>query len=231
MLITLLKGILIGIIISAPLGPVGALCLRETLHGGQREGMLTGVGATLSDVLYGFLVYLGVGLVLDFVAEHDASLRLLGGVIILVFGFFLYRKAKTGEIKQSPTKRLSKLHGFRKVVTAFFVTIANPFIMLLMLPLYTRFQFVRETSTPILELSTALLGLAIGCMLWWYILTSGVQYLARRTGHGGIRIISRGIALLLAVLGLIGIYTGTNSILYPEVESIGSTMLEELHRN
>lgn len=231
MLITLLKGILIGIIISAPLGPVGALCLRETLHGGQREGMLTGVGATLSDVLYGFLVYLGVGLVLDFVAEHDASLRLLGGVIILVFGFFLYRKAKTGEIKQSPTKRLSKLHGFRKVVTAFFVTIANPFIMLLMLPLYTRFQFVRETSTPILELSTALLGLAIGCMLWWYILTSGVQYLTRRTGHGGIRIISRGIAVLLAILGLIGIYTGTSSILYPETEGIGSTMLEELQRN
>lgn len=231
MLITLFKGILIGIIISAPLGPVGALCLRETLYGGQREGMLTGIGATLSDVLYGFLVYLGVGLVLDFVAQHDASLRLLGGIIILVFGFLLYRKAQTGEIKQSPTKRLSRLHGFRKVVTAFFVTIANPFIMLLILPLYTRFQFVRETSTPILELSTALLGLAIGCMLWWYILTSGVQYLRRRTGHGGIRIISRSIAILLAVLGLIGIYTGTSSILYPEAEGAGSNALEELQRN
>ena len=37
MLLTLLKGILIGMIVSAPLGPVGILCLRETLHGGRRE--------------------------------------------------------------------------------------------------------------------------------------------------------------------------------------------------
>ena len=56
MLLTLLKGILIGMIVSAPLGPVGILCLRETLHGGRREGMLTGIGAMVSDVLYGFIV-------------------------------------------------------------------------------------------------------------------------------------------------------------------------------
>lgn len=217
MLITLLKGIIIGIAISAPLGPVGILCLRETLHGGRNEGLLTGIGATLSDILYGFVVYLGVGLVLDFVVQYDSLLRLIGGLIILIFALVLYSKARV-DIKQTPTRRLSKLHGTRKIATAFFVTVTNPFIMLLILPLYTRFQFVRETSTPILELVVALLGLGLGCMLWWYILTSIVQMLATRTGHGGIRIISRVIAIALGIVGLIGIYTGAEALIKGEAQ-------------
>ena len=143
MLLTLLKGILIGMIVSAPLGPVGILCLRETLHGGRREGMLTGIGAMVSDVLYGFIVYLGVGLVLDFVVQYDALLRLIGGVIIVVFAVWVYRNSHN-PVKTAPTQRLSKRHGARKMLTAFLVTISNPFIMLLMLPLYTRFHFVQS---------------------------------------------------------------------------------------
>lgn len=215
MIITLLKGIIIGIIISAPLGPVGILCLRETMHGGRREGLLTGLGATLSDVLYGFVVYWGVGLVLDFVVKYDPHLRLIGGVVIFMFALLLYQRSKH-EVKSTPTQRLSKMHGLRKVVTAFLVTIANPFIMLLMLPLYTRFQFVQESATPGLELLIALTGLAIGCMLWWYILTTTVRFITSRAGHGGIRIISRIIAGVLGILGLVGIYTGSETLLSGE---------------
>ncbi len=230
MLITLLKGIIIGIIISAPLGPVGILCLRETLHGGRREGLLTGLGATLSDVLYGFVVYWGVGLVLDFVIQYDPHLRLVGGVIIVIFALLLYHRSKY-EIKQTPTQRLSKMHGLRKVTTAFFVTIANPFIMLLILPLYTRFQFVRETSTPSWELFIALLGLAMGCMLWWYILTALVRFIASRTGHGGIRVISRAIACVLGVIGLIGVYTGAETLISGEPSKSSRLMeIKENHR-
>lgn len=209
MLITLLKGIIIGLIISAPLGPVGILCLRETLYGGKREGLLTGVGAMLSDVLYGFVVYLGVGLVLDFIQRYDDLLRIVGGVIIIVFAVILYRNADQ-PMKDTPTRRLSKLHGFRKVVTAFFVTVANPFIMPLILPLYTRFRFVQAEGFS-WELVIGLLGLGVGCMMWWYLLTSVVSWIANRTGHAGLRIISRVIAIVLGLLGLVGVYTGLES--------------------
>lgn len=215
MLITLIKGILIGMIISAPLGPVGVLCLRETIHGGRREGLLTGLGAMLSDVLYSFIVYLGVGLVLDFVLRYDAHLRVIGGIIIVAFAAHLYYKSR-GKIKQTPTQRLSKIHGLRKALTAFFVTLANPFIMLLILPLYTRFQFVRETSTPGLELTIALVGIALGCMLWWYILTGIIRYVTSRTGDNSIHIVSRIIAIILGTIGLIGIYTGIEALTQEE---------------
>lgn len=212
MLITLLKGILIGMIISAPLGPVGVLCLRETLSGGRREGLLTGLGAMISDVIYGLVVYIGVGMVLSLVSKYDAPLRISGGVIILLFSYILYRKAHHN-IKTSPTRRLSKAHGARKVITALLVTLSNPFIMFLILPLYARFGFVRETSYPELELSVAMLGLGLGCMLWWTIMTWLVLRLAKSTGTKGIKCLSYSIAVILAIIGVLGIYTGISDLI------------------
>lgn len=39
------RGIAIGIIMSAPMGPVGILCIQRTLDKGRRTGLYTGVGA------------------------------------------------------------------------------------------------------------------------------------------------------------------------------------------
>ncbi len=198
-------------IISAPLGPVGVLCLRETLHNGRREGLITGVGAMLSDVFYGILVYIGVGLIIDFIIQYDAPIRIIGGVIILAFSYYL---ARTGvKFKDKPTNRLSKMHGLRKVLTAFVVTLTNPFIMLLILPLYTRFQFVRPTAYPEWELLVAMLSIGAGCMIWWSLLTYWVRRLASSAGARGLRYISYGVATVLGIIGIIGIVTGADAMI------------------
>ena len=59
--VTILYGILIGVLVSCPMGPVGVLCVRRTLQNGRRAGMLTGIGAAASDLLYAAVTYLGVG--------------------------------------------------------------------------------------------------------------------------------------------------------------------------
>lgn len=49
-LIYIIKGIVIGIVASAPMGPVGILCIRRTIKKGRAYGVVTGAGAALSDV-------------------------------------------------------------------------------------------------------------------------------------------------------------------------------------
>ena len=46
----LVKGFVIGIVVSAPLGPVGVLCIQRTLNKGRWYGFVTGRGASLSDM-------------------------------------------------------------------------------------------------------------------------------------------------------------------------------------
>ena len=49
------KGFIIGVIVSAPLGPVGVLCIQRTLNKGRWYGLVTGMGAALSDTCYALL--------------------------------------------------------------------------------------------------------------------------------------------------------------------------------
>lgn len=209
---SIIYGIVIGMVISAPLGPVGLLCLRETIYGSRREGLLIGVGATLSDTIYALLVYQGVGLILEHIEAHNEILRLIGGFIILIFSYFVYRYAAK-KMKYEPTQRLSKRHGLRKVITAFLVTLSNPLIMFLILPLFARFNFVQSNSHPTATLLTAMSSIALGCMLWWTILTYIVQKLYCNIGEKGIKWIGYIVALILSIVGIISIYTGTTGLL------------------
>ena len=59
------KGILIGIIASAPMGPVGILCIQRTLNKGRWYGFITGVGAAISDIIYALTVGLGMSFIME----------------------------------------------------------------------------------------------------------------------------------------------------------------------
>ena len=64
-----LKGILIGIIASAPMGPVGVLTIQRTLNKGRWYGMITGVGAAVSDIIYALITGLGMSFVMDLITS------------------------------------------------------------------------------------------------------------------------------------------------------------------
>ena len=48
----LLKGFAIGLAISAPVGPIGLLCIRRSMVDGRLAGLFTGFGAATADAIY-----------------------------------------------------------------------------------------------------------------------------------------------------------------------------------
>ena len=48
----LVKGLVIGFSIAAPVGPIGVLCIRRTLAEGRLSGLLSGLGAATADAVY-----------------------------------------------------------------------------------------------------------------------------------------------------------------------------------
>ena len=57
---TLLRGLLIGFSIAAPVGPIGVLCIRWTLADGRVTGLAVGLGAAAADALYGAIAGFGL---------------------------------------------------------------------------------------------------------------------------------------------------------------------------
>ena len=107
------KGILIGIIASAPMGPVGILCVQRTLNKGRWFGFITGVGAAISDFIYALIVGLGMSFIMEPLQnpEYQFILQITGSIILLLFGIYCFISNPTKKIhKSGNVKGLSLIH-------------------------------------------------------------------------------------------------------------------------
>ena len=194
------KGIVIGIIVSAPLGPVGVLCIQRTLNKGRWYGFVTGIGAAISDIFYALLTGFGMSFVFDYVQQNMYYLQLLGSLMLLGFGVYTFRSNPVNSIRTISANKGTYVHN---MVTAFFVTLSNPLIIFLFIGLFARFSFVSNT---IYESFTSYIAIAMGALLWWFFITYSVNKVRKQFNLRAIirlnRIIGT-IVMVVAVLGLV----------------------------
>ena len=79
----LLRGLLIGFSIAAPVGPIGVLCIRRTLARGRASGLVSGLGAASADAVYGSVAALGLTAISTFLVDQQTWLRLVGGAFLV----------------------------------------------------------------------------------------------------------------------------------------------------
>ncbi len=80
------RGVVLGLAISAPVGPIGVLCIRRTLAEGRVVGLVSGLGAATADALYGALVAFGLTAVTSLLVGGTFWLQLIGGLFLLYLG-------------------------------------------------------------------------------------------------------------------------------------------------
>ena len=163
----LLKGILIGFSIAMPVGPIGLLCIRNSLTWGMRHGFVTGMGAATADMFYGAIAGFGVAALTSFLISYKTILQIVGGI------FLIYLGIKTALNKFSSSQEIKSPDQLWKVfLTTFFLTLTNPMTILSFVAIYASLGIVMEEGS---YLSAALitLGVFIGSALWWIILSFG----------------------------------------------------------
>ena len=80
------QGILVGVTIAAPVGPIGILCIRRTLAEGRLAGFISGLGAATADALYGAVAAFGLTFISVFLINQSYWLRLGGGIFLIYLG-------------------------------------------------------------------------------------------------------------------------------------------------
>lgn len=201
----LCKGVLIGILVSAPMGPVGVLCVQRTLNKGRWFGFVTGIGACLSDFIYALITGLGMSFVMDFISNshYRYILQISASVILMLFGLYSFRSnpMKNVHVSNKNTKGSLVHNG----VTAFLVTFSNPLIIMLMMGLFAQFAFIIPDHP--FEMSVGFFGIIAGAMLWWYGLTWLVDKIRAVFDTNGIQIINKvvgSIVIIMSIIVLIG---------------------------
>lgn len=208
-----IKGMIIGIVASAPMGPVGVLCIQRTLNKGRAYGFVTGTGAALSDILYALLTGYGLSFLYDIINNQTALLwmQLIGAGIMFFFGLHTYR---TNPMKNKRNVSHNKSSLVRNGITGFFITLSNPTIILLFLGLFTPLNFMLPEQ-PFFMQCIGYMSIFGGAVLWWFFITYVVSKLRERFDVRGVRVINRVIGCAVMTGSLIGavlIYTGVWSL-------------------
>ena len=195
------KGILIGLVASAPMGPVGVLCIQRTLNKGRWYGFLTGIGACVSDIIYALITGFGMSFVMDFVGnEHNRFvLQLSGSVVLLLFGIYCYRSNPTKNMHQSNKNQKGTLA--HNGITAFLVTLSNPLTIFLLIFLFAQFAFVVNDRP--FEMTIGYISIIIGAMLWWFGLTWLIDKVRGKFDNYGIVLINRVVGCIVVIFSVI----------------------------
>ena len=194
----IIKGLLIGIIASAPMGPVGILCIRRTLRKVRIYGLVTGAGAALSDILYALITGAGMAFAVNFIENKQNIfwMKLIGAVVLFAFGLYLFRSLpKAVPESNQPQKGNGTL--WSNFLTAFLLTLSNPLIIFLFLAVYNMFTFVIPNHW--FAQALGYLSIVGGAMLWWGGLTWVLVHMNDRLGNNFAQTLNRIIGTLVII--------------------------------
>ena len=204
------KGLLIGMIASAPMGPVGVLCVQRTLKKGRWYGFATGVGASASDMIYAAITGYGMAFVMDFVndPQNRYYLQIIGSLMLMGFGLYTYRTDPTRNMHQSSQEKGTLWYN---TWTAFLVTLSNPLIIFLFMALYAQFAFVLPNHP--FEMLVGFMSIVGGALLWWWGLTWLVDKIRMKFDENGIKIINQIIGVAVVIGSIIMLLGTTTNLL------------------
>lgn len=196
---TLLRGMLIGLSIAAPVGPIGVLCIRRTLAEGRGFGLACGLGAATADAFYGCIAGFGLTFISGALVSQQVWLRLIGGLFLCYLGV---RTFMTAPAHQPASARGKGLLG--AYASTLVLTLTNPTTILSFAAVFSGLGLANTTS----DYSLALLlvaGVFLGSALWWFVLSGGVSLLRARMTVGWLRWVNRLSGTIIAGFGLLAL--------------------------
>lgn len=199
------RGIAIGVIISAPMGPVGILCIQRTLDKGRREGLYTGIGAALSDLFYCLMTGFGLSFIEEFLERNQNVIQLVGSAVLIGFAIYLFRKNPAKDIKK-PTEP-SKNSPKKSILAGFLFTFSNPLILFLIIGLFARFNFLLP-EIRFYHYIIGFMAIYAGAFGWWWLVTFFVDKVRAHFNLRSMWLINRIIGIIILIFAVVGIVSG-----------------------
>jgi predicted secreted hydrolase/threonine/homoserine/homoserine lactone efflux protein len=194
------QGLLIGLAIAAPVGPIGVLCIRRTLTQGGRMGFLTGLGAATADALYGSVAGFGLAFVSGFLVEQGLWLRLAGGLFLLYLGVkTMLRRPVELEIKRDAKGYVGAY------LSTFFLTLTNPMTILSFTAVFAGLGIGSRVGGGYREAGWIVLGVFLGSASWWLILSGSVNFLRKKMDQQKLTWVNRISGVVITAFGLIAL--------------------------
>ncbi len=197
-LVLILSGLLIGVAVAAPIGPVNLICIRRTLKYGMLNGFASGAGAAVGDGVFAVVAAFGVTAVISFVAAYSGWLQLVGGVFLLGLGVRTWFDQPHLDDKL-PDGSLGDL--LPVISVTFFLTITNPATMLGFIAIFGGVADFTIGTEDYMRASILVASVIGGSVLWWAAITGFVSLFRDRMTDTGLALLNKVSAVIIVLFG------------------------------
>lgn len=200
-----LKTFALGLSIAAPVGPIGLLCIQQTLRGGVWCGFIAGLGAATADACYGALAAFGLAAASKVLLDHRRLLALGGGFFLIYLGARTLRREKESSREEQQTT-IPLRGAFRIWASTCFLTLANPMTILSFTAVFSSLageSMWTAGNAPLVMVS----GFFTGSLAWWFFLSGMVSLLRKAVSSRTMHAISRISGVIILLFGAYALAT------------------------
>lgn len=204
----LLRGLIIGVSIAAPVGPIGLLCIQRTVIQGHTSGFVSGLGAATADAVYGSVAGFGLDLVSNFLINPRIWIHLIGGALLLLLGI---KVLLTRPAEQAAQTKYTVRGIWWSYLSTFLLTITNPMTILAFVAVFAALG-VASSSNDYVSASFTVIGVFLGSALWWLILSSVAGWLRGKLNRTAILWMGKLSAVIIIGFGIVGIVSAGTTV-------------------
>ncbi len=204
----LIRALLLGVITSMPIGPIGILCIHKTIYEGKKHGYASAFGSVTADVIFAAIAAFGISAVSDIIRSNIFIIKFVAAFFLGIIGIRVYFMNPSKNEKEE--KRVSKRNLFAAYFSVMILTLLNPVSILLFIALFTSFGLVNVISEngmiSVLQIVGAIFA---GSVLWWFFVIKIVAKFSKNMSEEKISKISKIIGTLIFIMSvftLVGIF-------------------------
>lgn len=190
-----LKGLLVGLLMCAPVGPVGLLCVNRTLTQGGSRGLASVLGASTADAVYCCVAGFGITLISNFIEQKQLWLELAGGMILVLLGIRVFFSDPACQTHENNRTGLMAHY-----TSAFALMLANPLPIVVLTAAFTALGVTRWQGNFVATL-VLIAGVFAGSATWAPILVGIANWFRPQLDSQQLRIISKFAGTIIALFG------------------------------
>ena len=197
MIFDMLKGFLVGMCASAPIGPIAILVVQKSLSKGHKAGFVSGLGASVVDTFYASIAIFALAFAQRFIEDHRVLILIVGGLVLTALGLSMALKNPFRKMKSDSDSSVSPKDFGQAVAMA----LSNPGAIFVMLTLFAFFGLANKDPHD-WRVAPIILSVSAGSVTYWFSMSWLLSRFRSRFKMNTILWISRVTGALIVIIGI-----------------------------
>lgn len=203
----LLKGSLIGLSISIPMGPNGMLCLRYSLVKGRAFGLASGLGIALAEASCGAFTAALLASLTVFIESNHAWLQCIGSLFLFYFGILTLRSSQN-----ESKKEVEGSSHFKVFFLMFLLTLTNPLTLLSFVAIFSAVG-IETLENDLIAVGLLSLGVFMGSSAWWVLVSSSSSYFLGKIRSSSAKLINKIVGFAILTISIVSFFIALKSLI------------------